>query len=117
MFYPFRNEQDLQSVNSGTYSEKLREPGIIDIVNRNKQVFEPYGDLVESALVNLQTNLASNQDSYGNQENDKVEGLLETANTLTSEDPSEDSVILDDTCAPSISAPIIMSDDELNTKI
>ena len=23
MFYPFRNEQDLQSVNSGTYSEKL----------------------------------------------------------------------------------------------
>ena len=65
----------------------------------------------------MQTNLASNQDSYGNQENDEVEGLLETANTLTSEDPSEDSVILDDTCAPSISAPIIMSDDELNTKI
>ena len=66
MFYPFRNEQDLMSDNSGTYCEKLQEPGIIDIINRNKLVFEPYGNLVESTLLNLRTNLASNQDSYNN---------------------------------------------------
>ena len=30
MFYPFRNEQRLISDNSGTYSEKLQEPGVIE---------------------------------------------------------------------------------------
>ena len=116
MFHPFRNEQDLMSDNSETYCEKLQEPGVIDIINRNKQVFEPYGNLVESALLNLRTNLASNQDSYANQENDEVEELLETVNALA-EDPTEDAVVLDDTCVPSTTAPIIMSDNELNTKI
>ena len=47
MFYPFRNEQNLKYADSGSYCEKLQEPGILDIVNRNKQVFEPYGELVE----------------------------------------------------------------------
>ena len=43
MFYPFRNEEHLKSSNLGTFSEKLQDPGILDIVNRNKQIFEPYG--------------------------------------------------------------------------
>ena len=30
MYYPFRNEQDLKSGNSGTYTEKLNEADIID---------------------------------------------------------------------------------------
>ena len=84
MFYPFRNENDLKSNITGSYSEKLQEPGVIDVINRNKQVFEPYADLVESALLNLRTNLAYNQDSYSNQENDQVEKLLDTANDLAS---------------------------------
>ena len=121
MFYPFCNEQHLISDNSGTYSEKLQELGVIDIVNRNKQIFEPFGDLVESALLNLRTNLSSNQDSHGVQENDEVvDILLQTANTLTSEgseDPAEDAVILNDTCIPSSTTPIVMTDDELNAKI
>ena len=98
MFYPFRNEQDLKSKNTATYSEKLQEPGVLDIINRNKQVFEPYGDLVESALLNLHTNLTFNQDSFADQENGQVEQLLEAADNLESEDPSEDAVILDDIC-------------------
>ena len=117
MFYPFRNEHGLKSDNTGTYAEKLQEPGIIDIVNRNKQVFEPYGDLVESALLNMRTNLARNQDSYANQENDQVDELLDTANALASEDPADDAVILDDNSLPSATAPTVISDDELNTKI
>ena len=121
MFYPFRNEQHLISANSGTYSEKLQEPGVTDIVNRNKQIFEPFGDLVESALSNLRTNLISNQDSHGDQENDEVvDELLQAANTLTSEgseDPAEDAVILNDTCIPSSTTLFVMTDDELNAKI
>ena len=64
----------------------------------------------------MRTNLASNQDSYANQENDEVEELLETVNNALAEDPTEDAVVLDDTCVPATTAPI-MSDNELNTKI
>ena len=35
------------------YTEKLNEAGILDIINSNKQVFEPFGDLVDSALLHL----------------------------------------------------------------
>ena len=66
LFYPFRNEENLKSGNSGTFSEKLQEPGIIDIVNRNKHIFEPYGDLVDSALLNLRTSHI--QDAFLQQE-------------------------------------------------
>ena len=64
----------------------------------------------------MRTNLASIQDSYENQENDEVEELLETVNALA-EDPTEDAVVLDDTCVPSTTAPIVMSDNQLNTNI
>ena len=50
MYYPFRNESDLLGKDSGTYTEKLSEPGVIEIVDHNKKVFQPYGDLVETAL-------------------------------------------------------------------
>ena len=115
MFYPFRSEQELKSNDTGSYVEKLQEAGVIDVINRNKLVFEPYGDLVEAALLSLRTNLASNQDSYSNQGNDQVEELLNTANDLASEDPADDSIILND--AIPASAPTVMSDDELNVKI
>ena len=42
MFYPFRNEQELKSEISGSYCEKLQEPAIINVINRNKQIFGPY---------------------------------------------------------------------------
>ena len=118
MFSPFRNEEVLKSSNTGTYSEKLQEPGILDIVNQNKQIFEPYGDLVDSALLNLHTNLTPNHDSFANQENDEVEDIIDAANTLLNpEDPSDDAVIFDDACVPSTAAPVVIRDDELNEKI
>ena len=73
-----------------------------------------------SALLNLRTNLAFNQDSHGDQENDEVEELLHTANDLAPEDPAEDAMILNnnDASIPSVNtAHIIMPDDELNAKI
>ena len=118
MFYPFRKEQELKSEISGSYCEKLQEPAVTDIINRNKQIFELYGDQVDSALLSLRTNLSSSQDSQGDQENDEVEELLQTTINVLSEDPTEDAVILDEITIPSINtAPIIMPDDELNRKI
>ena len=116
MFFPFRSEENLKSNISGMYTEKLREPGVLDTVNRNKQIFEPYGDLVDTALLNLRANL-NNRDDYSQQENDEVqEQLLATANYLESEDPADDAVTLGDSYLPS-HPPVLMSDDELNTKI
>ena len=34
----------------GTYKEKISEPGVVDIVNANKLLIEPYGDLVDAAF-------------------------------------------------------------------
>ena len=119
MFYPFRNEEHLKSSNSGTFTEKLQEPGVLSVVNINKQMFEPFGDLVDTALLNRRTDLAHHQDSYAQQENDEIEEeLLNSVNDLPSEDPAGDAVVLDDsyTSIPS-STPIVLSDDELNTNI
>ena len=40
------------------------------LINANKQVFEPFGDLVDSALLHMRTNIADN-DAFSGQENDK----------------------------------------------
>ena len=48
MFYPFRTEVDLSLNNS--YMNTLYEPGVIDIFNTNKQKFEPYAQLVDTAF-------------------------------------------------------------------
>ena len=58
IYYPFRCENELKSNNSGMYIDKLNEPGVLGIVNRKKEIFEPYGDLVDTALLNLRSNLS-----------------------------------------------------------
>ena len=68
MYYPFRNEQG----NSGMYTETLNEAGILDISNENKQVFEPFCDLVDSALLHMRTNIAHNG-AFSGQENEQVQ--------------------------------------------
>ena len=83
------------------------------LIERNKS-FEPYG---ESALLNLHTNLACNQDQDAYSKNDQVKELLDATNLLSSEDPADDAVILNDTCAIPATVPTIISDVELNVKL
>ena len=71
LYLPFRNEDDLKSSKSGTYIEKLNEPGVLDIINANKQMFEPFSDLVDSALTDLRSNI-TRCDANAQQENDDV---------------------------------------------
>ena len=78
MFYPFRKESDLCSVESGTYMEKLCDPVIKNIVNENKQKFEPFAELVDSALTDYRTDLTRNPDAFVQQENDEVSAMMET---------------------------------------
>ena len=76
MFYPFRTEIELSLSNS--YMNKLYEPGVIDIVNTNKQKFQPYAELVDTAMQNFLNDLIHNQDSFAQQENDEVDELVTT---------------------------------------
>ena len=67
-FYPFRNEEHLKLLPiTGTYFEKLQEPGILDVINIKRVMMEPFSDVVDEALLNLQTNL----DAFPQKENDE----------------------------------------------
>ena len=51
LYYPFRNEgTDLAT--SKSFSLKLNEQSVIDVVNRNRAIFEPDSELLELALRN-----------------------------------------------------------------
>jgi len=70
-YYPFRSEEELKLE---TYMEKLIQPDVLHIVNENKMIVEPYGDMVDEALENLVIDFAQhNLDAYAQQENDEVE--------------------------------------------
>ena len=81
---------------------------------------ETFGNLVETALSNLRSNLTLNQDPYAQQENDEVETLIETANALLSEGADDDAVLFDDNTNAIASLtvlPTILPDDEINKMI
>ena len=67
MFYPFRKESDL-------LGSTLAEQQVRDTVNVNKQQFEPFCDLVDSAM-NIREHVANNLDSFAQQENDVASQL------------------------------------------
>jgi len=52
MFYPFRKESELVSPESNTYIGKLNEIDVANVINSNKLKFEPWGDVVNEALLN-----------------------------------------------------------------
>ena len=70
-FYPFRTEEYLMLPPiTGTYFEKLQEPGVLDVINRKRNMMEPFSDVVDEVLLNLQSNLNAfpQQESDENQE-------------------------------------------------
>ena len=92
-FYPLRDEAYLKfPPMTKTYFGKLQEPGVMDIINRNKAIMEPFGEIVDQALSNLRSDVA-NSDSFSQQEND--EGQAELAAVIN--DMLEDESFTDDT--------------------
>ena len=55
MFYPFRDERELTVGQPSSYSSKLNEPGVIEVINNNKSLVEPYSDLVNYSFVNYRS--------------------------------------------------------------
>ena len=63
---------------------RLNEPSVITSIIANKQIFEPFGDLVDCALRNLRNDLQNNTDSFAQQENDEVQHILSVSHDLQS---------------------------------
>ena len=94
----------------------LQEPGTLHIVIRNKQLFEPYGVLVDSALSNLHIDMTYNLDAFSREERNLIDEQLLT-DDLSSEDPTNDAVILGYNDTVPSTVPTVISDDELNATI
>ena len=95
---------------------KLQESGVLDAVNRNKQIMKPFGSLVNQALLNLSKNVSTFNDAFLQPENDEIEEEAQnTANDLL--DDGSDICHSRDNFDTPISQSILIPDDELNTKI
>ena len=118
-FYPFRKEEELKSSTTSTYFAKLQEPFVTSIVNENKKLMEPYGDMVEKALLNLHCEVVT-PDPFGQQENDDLQDELNNENNLLEDDESiSDGPILtsDTSDLPMYTSPTLIPDNELNAMI
>ena len=93
-FYPFCIEEYLKlpPIN-GTYFKKLQEPGVLCVINRNRPIMEPFSNVVDEALLNLQSNL----DAFPKQDKNEEEIALIVNDLLDNENPSDCAVLLDDT--------------------
>ena len=74
LFYPFRKESELLCEENMTYVSKLNNKEVLDVVNRNKVIFEPWGELVESSLRKFV--FQPRTDQFAEQENDDVQDEL-----------------------------------------
>ena len=74
----------------------MKEPGVIDIINRNKSVLKPCSEIVGQALLNLHTQ-ATNTDPFAQQENDVAQSETSTViNNLSDKDENhgDDAMVL-----------------------
>ena len=114
MFYPFRKEEELKSLETGLYMDKLLDEDVLTIVNRNKEIIEPYGEMVDEAIRDYRDDAISNQDAYAQQENDDVQNQIRNSD----DDPDDNPVIFDEehVTMPTIQIPL-RADEEINTTI
>ena len=67
MFYPFRDECELTVGQLSSYSSKLSQPGVIEVINNNKSLVEPYSDLVNDAFLNYRSDISISWDPFSQQ--------------------------------------------------
>ena len=53
MHYPFKDEKELLSGNPSTYVSKLSKPGVIEVVNQNYYLVEPFATIVDDAFLRI----------------------------------------------------------------
>ena len=60
MLFPFRDEWELKVRQSLLYSSNLSESEVIEVINNNKSLAEPYSDLVNDAFLSYGTDVSPN---------------------------------------------------------
>ena len=91
-FYPFRDEGNLKHPpNFINYLAKLQQPKVLNIVNQNKLVMEPFSDFVGAALANVSQCTRNKHSAFLEQENDETEIKIRESvdSLLENEDPAE----------------------------
>ena len=114
MFFPFRNKSDLKATVSRTCSEKLLEPTVTEIVNKNRKVCEPFADAVNEAFIDFVAS-PRGMDPQAEQENEDVRDEIIANATISDETDNND----DETFCGTQVTPLtpLISDETLAKKI
>ena len=96
---------------------KAPKPAVLDIIDRNRLIMQPFREVVDHALNNVSKFLIRG-DTFSQQENDKVEQeRRESVDSLLQIDvQAEDAVLLDDAYQVQSAGPVVIPDAELNFK-
>ena len=112
-FYPFCQEEELKCSSPGFYFV------VMNVINRNKSIMEPYNDMIEEALSNLHSEIL-NSDPFGRRENDDVQEELANGNNLLDdfENVLDETIFSDEISSLSnYATPTLTRDPELDTMI
>ncbi|XP_066915086.1 uncharacterized protein [Clytia hemisphaerica] len=118
LYLPFHDENELLSDEHKTYTAKLLEPGIIETIEMNRAMIQPYAGLVDDALERYRNDLILNMNDYEQRENDETNDELQNRN-LNNNDESDDENN-DDTAHVRAAIPIesiLLPDNEINARI
>ena len=88
-FFPFRSEKVLLGGHFPTYQGKLAEPGVLEIIDNNRQKLEPYAAMVDRSYENLNSEFVDNQDAHGQIENDETGQSTYSEDTERTEQSSQ----------------------------
>ena len=80
LYYPWREESSLLG-RDNSYASKLNEPGVQDIVECNRQIFEPDSEAVAEALEQLRNSenrVIHSYDPINDQENDDIQSDMQS---------------------------------------
>ena len=98
----------------------MLEPGVINIINRNKATMEPFSALFDQALMSVHSDIHSH-DIFSQQENDEVyEQMSFTVDSLldNSEDSTGGAAMSDEAVyAPVYLGSSLIPDSELNSNV
>ena len=86
--YPFRKESDLKSGTPLSYTNKLAEVDVLQIVNENRQKVEPHADLLDEALNQNDIEVLHRENQSIAGEN----GLTDTGDTEETTEASENTI-------------------------
>ncbi|XP_066925712.1 uncharacterized protein [Clytia hemisphaerica] len=117
LYLPFFDENELLSQEHNNYTAKLLEPGVIERIERNRALIQPYAGLVDDALERYRNDLILNMNDFEQQENDETNAELQSRANNNEESDDENN---NDTTHARASIPmesILLPDNEVNARI